>query len=199
MATVTDLTKNTVSAVDNSSTQIPEDSNVNVYEFGNLILADILPTLASILNLVADYFGDLISATDVSGASISEEDSSGSSATIADLSGASGSVTDLNIPTVEDSNVNVYEFGNLILADILPTILELMGYMWDLGGNSVSASDIAGSTIEESGLSGVSLTTTDRSDSNSVQYDDSAYTYEDLIINYDGYLFTGKVLDISGS
>ena len=199
MATVTDLTKNSVSATDNSSTQIPEDSNINVYEFGNLILADLLPTLTGLITLVADYFGDLISATDITGASISEEDTSGSSATIADLSGASGSVTDLNIPTVEDSNINVYEFGNVLLAGILPTVLEFMGLFFDLQGSSVSASDIAGSTIEESGLSGVSLTTTDRSDSNSVQYDESTYTYEDLAINYDGYLFTGKVLDISGS
>lgn len=199
MATVTDLTKNSVTAADNSSTQIPEDSNLNVYEFGNLILADILPTLASILNLVADYFGDLVSATDISGDSLSEEDTTGTSLTTTDFAGESSSVTDLNIPIIEDSNINAFEFANILLAGILPTVLQVMGYLLDRSGSSIESSDVIGSSVDEAGLIGTNLTTTDKAQNNSIEYDDSAYTYEDTRINYDGYVFTGTVMDISGT
>jgi hypothetical protein len=67
MATVTDLTGNEVTTSENTSVQVGDDSNVNVYEFGNLILADILPTIIWLINYIADLSGSAVSETDKSG------------------------------------------------------------------------------------------------------------------------------------
>jgi hypothetical protein len=67
MATVTDLTGSSISEQDLTSVQIYEDSNINVYEFGNLILADILPTLSWLKNYIDDGMGSSVSLIDISG------------------------------------------------------------------------------------------------------------------------------------
>jgi hypothetical protein len=66
MATVTDLTGSEVSIIDNTSVVIQEDSNINVYEFGNLILADLLP-FSLPLNYTTDETGSSVSVVDISG------------------------------------------------------------------------------------------------------------------------------------
>lgn len=111
-------------------------------------------------------------------------------ATVTDLTGNQNTTDDnKSVQIGEDSNINVFEFGNLILADILPTILWLINYISDMGGSSVSASDNAGSSISES----------DETLGNTIAYDDSSYTYEDSRINYSGNILQGSVVDISGS
>ena len=88
MATVTDLTGSSMSEQDLTSVQIYEDSNINVYEFGNLILADILPTLSWLKNFMSDSNGSSVSIGDSGGSSISLSDSSGSSVSLIDISGS---------------------------------------------------------------------------------------------------------------
>ena len=110
-------------------------------------------------------------------------------ATVTDLTGNQNTATDdKSVQIADDSNINVFEFGNLILADILPSLLWLINYISDIGGSSVSASDSAGSSVSEA----------DTSDNNSTLYDFIEYTYDNLFINYDGYPIQG-VVDISGS
>lgn len=111
-------------------------------------------------------------------------------ATITDLNG--NKITEVDLTSVgipEDSNVNVFEFGNLILADILPTIIWLINYISDLEGSELSIDDSAGNEIVE----------TEVYISNSEVYDFSDFTYEPTTINYDGYALQGVVVDISGS
>ena len=67
MADITDLTGSEVSQSDETSVQVGEDSNVNVFEFGNILLAGILPTLSSWLKDIADAIGSQLSATDKDG------------------------------------------------------------------------------------------------------------------------------------
>jgi hypothetical protein len=87
MATVTDLTGSSVSVVDSTSVVISEDSNVNVFEFGNLILADILPTLWFV-NYTSDLKGNSSSVVDQHGSSGSVTNSSGSLCSVVDISGS---------------------------------------------------------------------------------------------------------------
>jgi len=67
MATVTDLTGNQNTADDNKSVQVGEDSNINVFEFGNILLAGILPTITSLLKNIFDSFGSEVNETDSAG------------------------------------------------------------------------------------------------------------------------------------
>ena len=67
MADITDLTGSEVSQSDETSVQVGEDSNVNVFEFGNILLAGILPTLSSLLKSIIDGIGSQLSATDKAG------------------------------------------------------------------------------------------------------------------------------------
>jgi len=67
MATVTDLTGSSVSQADLTSVQVGKDSNINVYEFGNLLLAGILPRVSSWLKNLSDRIGAQLSATDRAG------------------------------------------------------------------------------------------------------------------------------------
>jgi uncharacterized protein YuzB (UPF0349 family) len=228
VADVTDLTKNLVTADDQTSTQLPEDSNVNVFEFGNLILADILPALISLLNVVADYSGDLATVTDYVNSISGIQDISGSSLDFSDKT---------NLSLSEDSNVNVYEFGNLILADILPTVLFVMGAVLDIQGSSVANEDLLGSSTligdisssfdtEDSNInvfefgnliladvlptltylilsiadiSGNTVSTVDKVASTNIPYDSPVDTYDSESINYLGLVLQGSVVDIVGS
>ena len=88
MATVTDLTGNQNSASDSTSVQIYADSNINVFEFGNLILADILPSISWVTIYVKDLIGNSSSISDTSGSSSSIADNSGSSSSIIDMGGS---------------------------------------------------------------------------------------------------------------
>jgi hypothetical protein len=110
-------------------------------------------------------------------------------ATVSDLTGSEVTTTEnTSVQVGDDSNVNVFEFGNLILADIFPTLVWLINYIADLGGTAVSASD------------------TQRR--NSITYDFGEYTYDQTNVNYEGYPLeltadlTGNLnvlVDMSGS
>jgi hypothetical protein len=200
MATVTDLTSNSISQVDTTTLSQARDSNVNVYEFGNLILADILPTLILMVSTVSDYLGNLLSATDITESSVSVEDTTVTSLSLEDWSGNSSSVTDLSVgSTVEDSNINVYEFGNLLLAGIFPTILIILKYVLDREGTAVDLTDVQVEAITEQDTTEETVSVTEHTESNSMQYDYNEYTYEDTHINYNGYPCQGVIVDISGS
>ena len=67
MANTTDLTGSEVNQTDETSVQVGKDSNINVFEFGNTLLAGILPTLSSLLKRVTDGIGSQLSATDKAG------------------------------------------------------------------------------------------------------------------------------------
>ena len=67
MATITDLTGSEVTQSDETSVQVTDDSNVNVYEFGNILLAGILPAISSLLKRISDALGSELSATDKDG------------------------------------------------------------------------------------------------------------------------------------
>jgi len=88
MATVTDFDGSQNSVSDDISVQFTEDSNINVFEFGNLILADILPSVRWIINQINDFTGNSVSETDYSGSSVLVEDKSGSSSSVVDFSGS---------------------------------------------------------------------------------------------------------------
>jgi hypothetical protein len=178
---------------------VGEDSNINVYEFGNLILADIFPTLVWLLNFVSDILGDLITVTDSNGNAVDASDLSDSQIDMLDTGGTLVTITDNlgNLVTVcdngvtlsVDSNINVFEFANLILADILPSLLWTVNQIMD--------------------LMGISVDTSDKTQDNTITYDCESYTYDDGSINYLGYVSQGyttmtygslsSLVDISGS
>ena len=172
MATVTDLTRSSVSEQDLTSVQIYDDSNINVYEFGNLILADILPTLLWFVGFLSDDLGSLVSEVDDYGSTLTEEDLYGSSISLIDSS--------VGIPT--DSNVNVYEFGNLLLADILPTLLWLTNYVSDETGSEVEESDSLGNLLEATELSGSSLQIADSEPEISLDSNVNVFEFGNLIL-----------------
>jgi len=110
-------------------------------------------------------------------------------ATVTDFDGSQNSVVDYNsVGIPEDSNVNVFEFGNLILADVLPSILWAITYVYDFSGSLSTAVDYDGNL----------LSVTDSSLDNSFTYDYND-TYDDTTTNYDGYPLQGFVIDINGS
>jgi hypothetical protein len=88
MATVTDQTGSLIEEAENTSVQVGDDSNINVYEFGNLILADILPTLLWLIKYISDLSGNLVSVSDIEKTSNSITDSTGTSMSIVDIVGS---------------------------------------------------------------------------------------------------------------
>ena len=88
MATVTDLYGTENSVGDYASVELPDDSNVNVFEFGNMILADILPSLLWVKDIVIDGIGTSNTATNSYGSIISMVDEVGSQSSIVDMSGS---------------------------------------------------------------------------------------------------------------
>lgn len=175
MANITDLTKNQSElgditfSVDSGG---GNDSNINVYEFGNLILADILPTIIWLVSIVSDIKGCSISIDDLVGISVTQEDSDGTLMTISDRSG--------NSVTEEDISVLIMSVTDL-LSDI-NTIL-----------------DITGSSLSVLNSTGELLQVDDRDASSSVMYDEPSYCYTTTLLNYDGYMLQGITMDISGS
>jgi hypothetical protein len=189
MATITDLTGSDITASENTSVQVGEDSNVNVFEFGNLILADVFPTLVWLLNFVSDMFGELVTVTDSNGNSIdvsdlsdsqlSALDESGISLSVADNTGSLVAVSDSGVTFSVDSNVNVFEFANLILADVFPTVLWVVGQVLDCIGSQLSMSD--------------------KSQDNAIDYDSTLHIYDEDLISYLGYTPEGYSTSITGS
>jgi len=111
-------------------------------------------------------------------------------ATVTDNTSSANTVTkNTSSASTEDSNVNVLAFGELILADILPTILWLINQIADMTGSQLAALDKSGSSVDND----------DKTISNSIAYDDSAYTYDSTLINYDGNPLQGVVVDMSGT
>ena len=147
------------------------DSNINVYEFGNLILADLLPLIIALVNLVSDLRGNSVDATDLSGESLTITDSDGQLLAITDGSGDSVSAED---------------------------ITELVQTLTDLTSVLVDILDITGTSMDIDDWDGNTNTMTDLTEDNSVDYD-SLYLYNDTTISYDGHLLQGGVLDISGT
>ena len=85
---ITDLDGSQSTITDNDSVEYSYDSNVNVYEFGNLILADIFPALGWFINRITDDLNSSTSVSDLSGSSSTITDQSGSEATIVDITGS---------------------------------------------------------------------------------------------------------------
>ena len=197
MTTITDLYGNKIAEVDLVSLEVveeSEDSNINVYEFGNLILADLLPTVVWLINFVSD------------------------------LDGSSVSVDDLDkMPFTYDFNEYVYDQPSInyegFPVELTMDIQEATVLVSDKGGSTVSDTDwtetvlvltdflssvnsildTTEATMTISDWSGNQNTTTDATSSNSEKYDFNEYAYETTRINYDGYLIQGVVVDISGS
>ena len=199
MASIIDLTQSSVIAVDTSLPAVPKDSNINVYEFGNLILADLLPIVISMLGVVSDLTGLVSSISDISEASVSATDTTEAVQTITDSAGSSVSPIDEAVVLFDDSNINVYEFGNVLLAGLLPSLLELMSQVADMQGSTISISDQQEAVVLETDVSEVVVVLSDVQSSNSVPYEEVGITYEGSSINYDGYLLPGVMVDISGS
>ena len=199
MASIIDLTQSSVITVDTSLPAVPKDSNINVYEFGNLILADLLPIVISMLGVVSDLTGLVSSISDISEASVSATDTTEAVQTITDSAGSSVSPIDEAVVLFDDSNINVYEFGNVLLAGLLPSLLELMSQVADMQGSTISISDQQEAEVLETDVSEVVVVLSDVQSSNSVPYEEVGITYEGSSINYDGYLLPGVMVDISGS
>jgi len=147
------------------------DSNINVYEFGNLILADLLPMIVQLINLVSDLRGNSVDATDLTGESLTITDSDGQLLAIIDGSGDSVSIED---------------------------ITELVQTLTDLTSVLIDILDITGTSMDIDDWDGNTNTLTDLTEDNSVDYD-SLYLYDDTTISYNGHLLQGGVLDISGT
>jgi hypothetical protein len=176
MATTTDLTKNTVSTTDQTSQDtsgmVHEDSNVNVFEFGNLLLAGLLPTIISVINFLADYDGSLVSASDITESTVSAEDESVATVSLSDSGGETTTGTDYT-----ESSQTIEDFS----------------------GETLSGTDVSVSVMTISDTSGSNGTWVDKSVDNSTTYDFADYTYDQVNINYDGYPIQGVVVDIAGS
>jgi len=115
-------------------------------------------------------------------------------ATVTDLTQFSQTLTDNTIVLGSSyldgqSNVNLYEFGNLILGDLL--LVPTPGYinLMDSGFTAVSMTDQSG---------GLSILT-DRTISNSMTYDSDVHTYSNNEIDYDGHPSQNQIVDMSGS
>ena len=111
-------------------------------------------------------------------------------ATVTDLTGNQDSLTDeTSVSNGTDSNINVYEFGNLLLAGLLSAISG-----WGLG-----ATEVISGSVSESDVAGGSVTESDKTLSNAETYDFSDFTYEQSGVLYDGVRVSGSVTDESGS
>lgn len=176
MATITDLTKNSVSAVDQTSQEtsgtIHEDSNINAFEFGNVLLAGLLPTIIAVINFIADYQGSSVSESDITESTVSAEDESVATMSLSDYGGSTSTGEDYT-----ESTQTIEDFS----------------------GGTLSGVDVSVSVITISDTSGSSGTWVDKSEDNSTTYDFADYTYDQTTINYDGYPIQGVVVDIAGS
>jgi len=175
MAVVTDLYGNKIAEVDSSmlsGSEFPDDSNINVFEFANVLLAGILPILVWIVSTIADLSGDIVSATDTTGSFLTESDSAGVSLTANDIAG--GTVSEEDVTEIIMS-----------ITDFLSNINEIL----DVEGTSLSVSEWGGNTVSA----------TEVSLNNSLIYDFTIYEYDNPSINYEGVWVQGIVMDISGS
>ena len=86
MATVTDLTGSQITTTDNLVSQDTEGTNLNRFNFGELILNDII--------LTAKWLSAYVSGQD--GSSLTISDDTGSNMTITDNTSASISVIDIS-------------------------------------------------------------------------------------------------------
>ena len=173
--TITDLYGNTIAEVDSSmmeASMYSDDSNINVFEFANVLLAGLLPTFVWIASTLTDLTGDVISASDVPGSSITESDSTGVSLTADDILG--GLVSEEDITEVVMSITDFFAYANEIL---------------DIEGTSLSVSEWGGNTIVSSSVS----------IDNSTTYDFATCEYDCSSVTYNGMGFEGTVVDISGS
>lgn len=111
-------------------------------------------------------------------------------ATVTDLTGSEVAQRDeTSVQVGEDSNVNVYEFGNILLAGILPTVSSWVKSITDKIGSQLSGTDKYGTEVAES----------DMAISNSEAYDFGEYTYEQNNMTYNGIIVQGSVVDTEGS
>jgi len=85
MASIVDFSESSKNIQDNNSVELPEDSNINVFEFGNLILADLFPALNWFVNQIQDSFGGVVSVGDFSGNLSTISDTSGTVVSIVDI------------------------------------------------------------------------------------------------------------------
>ena len=223
MATITDLNGNSIGEADLTRFGLPEDSNINVYEFGNLILADLLPILATLINAAVDIFGESLTVTDKSGNQLSINDITtsemadsnvnvyefgnlllagtfsevlwqvldlrGSEVSASDMTGGLSIVTDDGVEFAVDSNINVYEIGNLILADVYPSLKMVINQVLDLVGTA--------GTLDDTDSSEVTLT--DATMDNRISYDTGSIPYDSSDYQYDAVLNFFSVTDLSGS
>lgn len=175
MAVVTDLYGNKITEVDSSmltGSEFSDDSNINVFEFANVLLAGILPTLIWIVSTVADLTGDTASTTDTAGSSLSSSDTTGVGLTASDIAG--GTVSEEDVTEIIMS-----------VTDFLSSVNDILG----VEGISLSVSEWGGNTVPA----------TEVSLNNSLIYDFGVYAYDNPSINYEGVWVQGTVMDISGS
>ena len=197
MATITDLYGNKIAEVDLGSVlteQEDNDSNINVYEFGNLILADILPHIIWLINSISDLYGDLVSVDDLDRTSfLYDFDEYIYDQTTVNYNGFSIELT----IDIQEAIVSVSDKSGSTVSDTdwTETVLVVTDFLSSV--NSILDTTEATMTISDWG--GNSNTTTDTTNSNSEVYDFDEYTYETTRINYDGYPIQGVVVDISGS
>jgi hypothetical protein len=197
--TITDLHGNKIAEVDSAmleASEYSDDSNINVFEFANVLLAGLLPTFVWVVSALSDLSGDEVSVTDVSlnnsetyDSSTYEYDNSSINyegvwveGTISDLIGISLTVGDIAGGLVSEEDVTEVV---MLVTDFLSNVNEIL----DIEGTSLSVSEWGGDTIS---VTEVSL-------SNSFTYDFSAYTYNNSSITYDGVWVQGTIVDISGS
>ena len=173
--TVTDLYGNTIAEVDSSmlvGTEFSDDSNINVFEFANVLLAGLLPTFVWIASTLTDLTGDVVLATDTTGSSLTESDSAGISLTADDILGAT--VSEEDVTEVVMSITNFFAYANEIL---------------DIEGTSLTVSEWSGNLVSSTNVS----------IENSTEYDFASCDYDCSNITYNGMGFQGTVVDISGS
>lgn len=176
MSTITDLNGDEITWEDITSSDMTgenyKDSNVNVYEFGNLILADILPTILVVVSVIADYSGILLSATDTTEDSVTITDETISVSSLEDFFGSASESTDISGTEMSQE---------------------------DFGGNLTTGVDIEVeimSVAEDSGSNGVWV---DNTVDNSIIYDFSSFSYDEPSVTYNGFAPQGTVVDILGS
>lgn len=176
MSTITDLNGNEISWEDITSADMGgenyKDSNINVYTFGNLILADILPTVLVVVSVIADYAGSLLSATDTT------EDSS----TITDETISVSSLEDFFGSASESTDISGTEMSQE-----------------DFGGNLTTGTDVQVEVMSVTEDSGSNGTWVDNTVDNAATYDFSSFSYDEPTVTYNGFTPQGTVVDILGS
>lgn len=197
---ITDLTGSEIIDLDIDlvpSIEFLEDSNINVFEFANVLLAGLLPMLVTLVNVTVDLVGTSVSEIDVDGQSPYDKDSNINATEFANtlFGGLLKSITNIFLDKSGSILLVTDEYGSSVLeSDVTQAVL----YITDFLSSVNEAMDVEGTSLSISEWGGNLVAITTVSELNTTEYD-FIISYNDETISYDGLRPQGLVVDISGT